>query len=32
VARIIGNTLEKARLRREIEEVRREMARLLREK
>jgi len=32
VARIIGNTLEKARLKREIEEVRREMARLLREK
>ncbi len=32
VARIIGNTLEKARLRREIEEVRREMARLLHEK
>ena len=32
VARIIGNTLEKARLKREIEEVRREMARLLQEK
>jgi two-component system cell cycle response regulator len=32
VARIIGNTLEKARLRREIEEARREMARLLQEK
>jgi DNA-binding NtrC family response regulator len=32
VARIIGNTLEKARLRREIEETRREMARLLQEK
>ena len=29
VARIIGNTLEKARLKREIEEARREMARLL---
>jgi DNA-binding response OmpR family regulator len=32
VARIIGNTLEKARLKREIEEVRREMTRLLQEK
>jgi DNA-binding NtrC family response regulator len=32
VARIIGNTLEKARLRREIEEARREMARLLQDK
>ena len=32
VARIIGNTLEKARLKREIAEVRREMSRLLQEK
>ena len=32
VARIIGNTLEKARLKREIKEVRRDIARLLQEK
>ena len=32
MTRIIGNTLEKARLRREIEEARREMTRLLQEK